>query len=87
MLALFVALASVIKSSEGRRGVAGRTSLLNIDEEHLTSERMVNVVFVYMLNGHGQPLMPCPQGSPALETRQGKGSEDGSLHPPTALWQ
>jgi hypothetical protein len=35
------------------------TSLLNIDEEHLTSERMVNALFVYIQNCHGQPLMPC----------------------------
>jgi RRXRR protein len=35
------------------------TSLLNIDEERNTSERMVHVMFVYVLNCHAQPLMPC----------------------------
>lgn len=35
------------------------TSSQNIGEEYRTSERMVNVVFVYVLNCHGQPLMPC----------------------------
>src|SRR5437660_8339635 len=42
----------------GRNGVADTTSSSNIGEEYQTSERMVNTLFVYVLNRHGQPLMP-----------------------------
>jgi hypothetical protein len=48
------------------------TSLLNIDEEHLTSERMVNALFVYILNCHGQPLMPCQPREARLLLKAGK---------------
>src|SRR5712692_3064543 len=43
----------------GRDSVTSMTSPQNLGEEYLTSERMVNVVFVYVLHGHGKPLMPC----------------------------
>ena len=43
----------------GRDGAGDTTSSSNIGEEYQTSERMVNVLFVYVLNRHGQPLMPC----------------------------
>jgi hypothetical protein len=43
----------------GRNGAGDTTSSSNIGEEYHTSERMVNTLFVYMLNRHGQPLMPC----------------------------
>src|ERR1700680_972895 len=43
----------------GRNGAGDPTSSPNIGEEYPTSERMVNVMFVYILNCHGQPLMPC----------------------------
>jgi len=43
----------------GRNGAADPTSSPNIGEEYQTSERMVNVLFVYVLNCHGEPLMPC----------------------------
>src|SRR5712692_8905791 len=43
----------------GRNGAGDPTSSPNIGEEYQTSERMVNGMFVYMLNCHGEPLMPC----------------------------
>jgi hypothetical protein len=45
---------------------------LNIGEEYHTSERMVNVLFVYMLNSHGQPLMPCHPRKARLLLKEGK---------------
>lgn len=48
------------------------TSLLNIDEEHHTSERMVNVLFVYVLNCHNHPLMPCRPRRARLLLKEGK---------------
>src|SRR5438034_889499 len=48
------------------------TSLWNIDEEHHTSERMVNTLFVYVLNRHGQPLMPCRPRKAKLLLKTGK---------------
>src|SRR5437667_10739489 len=56
----------------GRNGVADKTSPLNIGEEYQTSERMVNVLFVYMLNCHGQPLMPCQPRKARLLLKAGK---------------
>ena len=56
----------------GRNGVAGRTSHLNIGEAYYTSERMVNVLFVYMVNCHGEPLMPCQPRKARLLLKQGK---------------
>jgi len=43
----------------GRNGAGDPTSSPNIGEEYQTSERMVNAMFVYILNCHGEPLMPC----------------------------
>src|SRR5713226_5382412 len=43
----------------GRNGAGDPTSSPNIGEEYQTSERMVNGMFVYMLNCHGEPFMPC----------------------------
>ena len=48
------------------------TSPQNIGEEYRTSERMVNVVFVYVLNCHGQPLMPCRPRKARLLLKEGK---------------
>src|SRR5205809_7812149 len=56
----------------GRNGVADTTSPLNIGEEYQTSERMVNVLFVYMVNCHGQPLMPCQPRKARLLLKEGK---------------
>jgi hypothetical protein len=56
----------------GRNGGADTTSLLNIGEEYHTSERMVNAVFVYMVNCHGQPLMPCQPRTARLLLKEGK---------------
>ena len=56
----------------GRNGGADTTSLLNLGEEYQTSERMVNVVFVYVLNCHGQPLMPCQPRKARLLLKAGK---------------
>src|SRR5579864_3968842 len=56
----------------GRNGVAGMKSLLNIGEEYQTSERMVNVMFVYVLNGHGEPLMPCQPRKARVLLKEGK---------------
>src|SRR6266852_7846034 len=56
----------------GRNGGADTTSPLNIGEEYQTSERMVNVLFVYMLNCHGQPLMPCQPRKARLLLKEGK---------------
>src|SRR6266446_10725154 len=56
----------------GRNGVADTTSPLNIGEEYHTSERMVNAVFVYVLNCHGQPLMPCQPRKARLLLKEGK---------------
>lgn len=56
----------------GRNGVADLTSLLNIGEEYHTSERMVNVLFVYVVNCHNQPPMPCQPGKARLLLKGGK---------------
>src|SRR5438046_4772610 len=56
----------------GRNSVAKRTSPQNISEEHHTSERMVNVVFVYVVNCHGQPFMPCQPRKARLLLKEGK---------------
>src|SRR5215470_1391057 len=56
----------------GRSSVAGMTSPQNIGEEYQTSERMVNVLFVYVLNCHGQPLMPCQPRKARLLLREDK---------------
>src|ERR1700726_691780 len=56
----------------GRNGVADTTSPLNRGEEYQTSERMVNVLFVYMVNCHGQPLMPCQPRKARLLLQEGK---------------
>src|SRR5438128_6855973 len=56
----------------GRNSVADTTSPLNIGEEYHTSERMVNAVFVYVLNCHGQPLMPCQPRKARLLLKEGK---------------
>src|SRR5436190_23825208 len=56
----------------GRNSVADTTSPLNIGEEYQTSERMVNVLFVYVLNCHGQPLMPCQPRKARLLLKEGK---------------
>jgi hypothetical protein len=56
----------------GRSSVASTTSSQNIGEEYRTSERMVNVVFVYVLNCHGQPLIPCQPRKARLLLKQGK---------------
>ena len=55
----------------GRNGAGDRTSLLNLGEEYHTSERMVNVMFVYILNCHGQPLMPCQPRKARLLLKEG----------------
>ena len=64
----------------GRNGVADTTSLLNIGEEYQTSERMVNVLFVYMLNCYGQPLMPCQPRKARLLLKQGKAKVVSMVH-------
>lgn len=56
----------------GRNGVADTTSPLNIGEEYSTSERMVNVLFVYVLNCHHQPVMPCQPRKARLLLQAGK---------------
>ncbi len=56
----------------GRNGGADPTSLLNLGEEYHTSERMVNGVFVYVLNCHGHPLMPCQPRTARLLLKAGK---------------
>src|SRR5260370_5736090 len=56
----------------GRNGGADPTSLLNLGEEYHTSERMVNGVFVYVLNCHGHPLMPCQPRTARLLLTAGK---------------
>src|SRR5260370_5783876 len=56
----------------GRNGVADTTSPLNLGEEYYTSERMVNVVFVYVLNCHRQPLMPCKPRKARVLLKEGK---------------
>jgi hypothetical protein len=56
----------------GRSSVASTTSSQNIGEECHTSERMVNAVFVYVLNCHRQPLMPCQPRKARLLLKAGK---------------
>src|SRR6266705_3168077 len=56
----------------GRSSVASTTSSQNLGEEYRTYERMVNVVFVYVLNCHGQPLMPCSPRKARLLLKAGK---------------
>src|SRR5579863_7941506 len=56
----------------GRSSVASTTSSQNIGEEYRTSERKVNVVFVYVLNCHGHPLMPCQPRKARVLLKEGK---------------
>jgi hypothetical protein len=56
----------------GKDGAGDITSLLNIGEEYRTSERMVDAMFVYILNCHGQPLMPCQPRKARLLLKEGK---------------
>ena len=56
----------------GKSGVAGRTSPFNFGEEYHTSERMIHVMFVYVLNCHGEPLMPCQPRKARLLLKRGK---------------
>jgi len=56
----------------GRNGARDAKSSPNIGEEYQTSERMVNVLFVYMVNCHGQPLMPCQPRKARLLLKEGK---------------
>jgi RRXRR protein/HNH endonuclease len=56
----------------GRNGAADAPSSPNIGEEFQTSERMVNVMFVYVLNCHGEPLMPCQPRKARLLLQEGK---------------
>src|SRR6266568_9507042 len=56
----------------GRSSVASTTSSQNIGEEYHTSERMVNGVFVYVLNCHREPLMPCQPRKARLLLQEGK---------------
>ncbi len=56
----------------GRNGAGDPTSSSNIGEEYQTSERMVNVMFVYVLNCHGEPLMPCQPRKARLLLHKGK---------------
>ena len=56
----------------GKDGAGDITSLLNIGEEYRTSERMVDAMFVYILNCHGQPLMPCQPRKARLLLKGGK---------------
>ncbi len=56
----------------GRNGAGDATSSSNIGEEYHTSERMVNALFVYVLNCHGEPLMPCQPRKVRLLLKEGK---------------
>src|SRR5712692_5958369 len=56
----------------GRNGAGDPTSSPNIGEEYQTSERMVNGMFVYVLNCHGEPLMPCQPRKARLLLQEGK---------------
>jgi hypothetical protein len=56
----------------GRDRVAGRTSFLNLGEEHHTPEKEVNAMFVYIVNCHGEPLMPCKPRKARLLLKAGK---------------
>ena len=56
----------------GRNGAGDPTSSPNIGEEYQTSERMVNVMFVYVLNCHGEPFMPCQPRKARLLLQTGK---------------
>src|SRR5260370_42658919 len=56
----------------GRSGVGDMTSVLNTGEEYRTSGSMVNAVFVYVLNCHGQPLMPCQPRKARWLLKEGK---------------
>lgn len=56
----------------GRNGAADATSSPNIGEEYQTSERMVNVMFVYVLNCYDEPLMPCQPRKARLLLQEGK---------------
>lgn len=62
----------MIKRPDGRVGVASKTSAVNFDEEHHTLEREVNALFVYIINQHGQPLMPCQPRKARLLLKAGK---------------
>ena len=62
----------MIKRSDGRNRVADTTSVLNFDEEHRTPAKEVNVLFVYVLNRHGEPLMPCQPRKARLLLKEGK---------------
>src|ERR1700730_14623426 len=56
----------------GRNGAGNPTSSPNLGEEYQTSERMVNVLFVYVLNCHSEPFMPCQPRKARLLLQEGK---------------
>ncbi len=56
----------------GRNGVADTTSSPNIGEEYYTPAKEVNALFVYVLNCHGKPLMPCSPRKARLLLKEGK---------------
>jgi hypothetical protein len=60
----------------GRNGVADTTSSPNIGEEYHTPAQEVNALFVYVLNCHGKPLMPCSPRKARLLLREGKTKEE-----------
>src|SRR2546430_2214325 len=56
----------------GRNGARDATSSPNLGEEYQTSERMVNAMFVYVLNCHAEALMPCQPRKARLLLQEGK---------------
>src|SRR6266568_1992995 len=56
----------------GRNGAGDPTSSPNLGEEYQTSERMVNAMFVYVLNCHAEALMPCQPRKARLLLQEGK---------------
>src|SRR5947207_4721545 len=56
----------------GRSGAGDATNSPNLGEEYHTSERMVNVLFVYVLNCQSEPFMPCKPRKARLLLHEGK---------------
>lgn len=61
-----------LKVLMGRDGAVDMTSLVNIGYGAFTPRKEVHVMFVYVLNKHGEPLMPCSPRKARILLKQKK---------------
>src|SRR5690554_5746955 len=61
-----------LKVLMGRDSAVDMTSLANIGYGAFTPRKEVHVLFVYVLNKHGEPLMPCSPRKARILLKQKK---------------